>query len=247
MSENCAYCPIVVAISSKHRETASFLASTHAAPFLSRRVLCHVMAVSDEEGRSRTEDVERELKRLQMENRIRLLQLHGTVVAGNSNGGGMDGGGGWRGDGNDDDDVAVMETSVYERAAEMALEAYDFRVHGKDGDAVSSTERSTVALSPRVDKVFRWFTKEILPHFAGKTWISSSALQSVHDELVKTSSRSNEGMRRKRKRETTCNADENIGVRYTSAEISHMVQDLVHAGVLLPRRGLGCNGGEGYW
>ncbi len=276
-SEHCAYCPMVTTVSrpvsfgavghgagrdgektptsSRDNGDATSLSVACAAPFLSRRVLCHVMGVSD--GRHgcnvRTDDVERELIRLAVQNEIRLLQLHGTAAAMTSNSGHQKSGG-IRGDGNDDDDVAVMETGVYESAARMALETHFYNNHcfrNNDGKSMNGNAfreqdhwSASTETPSRMENIVRWFTNEILPHFAGKTWISSSAWESFRAEQIQTSS---SGSGKKRKFQSTCTAQKNVRVLYTSTEIDDMLQDLIHAGLLLPRRGLGCNGGEGYW
>lgn len=74
--------------------------------------------------------------------------------------------------------------------------------------------------------IHNWFTSTLLPKFSGRTWLSSSSLEDFLENVAnkKTMER-----------------------RLTMAQMKVMVKELVHTGLLLPRRGTGCYGGEGYW
>ena len=72
----------------------------------------------------------------------------------------------------------------------------------------------------KVDAVHSWFTTVLLPYFAGKTWFSASALDNFYN---------------------------NVNDLHSLKQMEEMIQQLVHAGVLMPRRGVGPGGGEGYW
>jgi len=74
----------------------------------------------------------------------------------------------------------------------------------------------------KVDAVHSWFTTVLLPYFAGKTWFSSGALDNFYN---------------------------NVNHLHSLKQMEEMIQQLVHAGVLMPRRGVGpsSGGGEGYW
>jgi hypothetical protein len=220
-SETCAYCPIYTA--SKETDTTNAvpttsingtrrtISSTHAAPFLPRNVLFYILDTpktttnnTSSSSRSRTNE---EIKQLAMENKVRLLQLHGTAVSRN--------GLGWRGDGNDDEDIAVMEWCSYEETVRMALRCY------------FSLETRQVE-EERADAIYSWYTALLLTYFAGRTWFSLSSLKEFVDSTQKTN-RSNS------KR------------NFPLDEVHGMIKELVHAGLLLPRRRFGLNGGEGYW
>ncbi len=58
---------------------------------------------------------------------------------------------GWRGDGNDDEDVAIVETSVYVAVAEMALQNY------------SRVDSSAVKQAYNTGTVDLWLTSILLP------------------------------------------------------------------------------------
>lgn len=74
----------------------------------------------------------------------------------------------------------------------------------------------------KVDIVHTWYTTILLPYFAGKTWFSASALDDFYN---------------------------NVNHLHSLKQMEEMIQQLVHAGVLMPRRGVGpsSGGGEGYW
>jgi len=72
----------------------------------------------------------------------------------------------------------------------------------------------------KVDIVHSWFTSILLLYFAGKTWFSASALDDFYN---------------------------NVNHLHSLKQMEEMIQQLVHAGVLMPRRGVGPSGGEGYW
>lgn len=185
-SETCAYVPIFTVSDANSVDTKRSI-STHAAPFLPKQVLLHLLP-----NHAHTNE---DIKQLAAANKIRLLQLHGTAVARN--------GLGWRGDGNDDEDVAVMETCAYEIASRMAL---DFHL------------KSEV----KAECIHEWFASQLLPSFTGKTWISNSSLESFIQSFA---TRKSDG----------------------TNQFNNMVKELTDAGLLLPRRGIGPNGGEGYW
>jgi hypothetical protein len=128
---------------------------------------------------------------------------------------------GWKGDGNDDTDVAVMETCAYETAAQIALNAHlNF---GCETEAGST---------------YLWFTTVLLPNFSGKTWILSASLESFIEDTAASPQIS-------AKRDISTNNA--LGHRWTVIQMNDMVKELSHAGLLLPKRGLGLKGGEGYW
>ncbi|KAL9180534.1 hypothetical protein ACHAXT_010987 [Thalassiosira profunda] len=216
-SETCAYCPIFTSGGDGKRSGAiheygnggSSCRSTHMAPFLPKHVLLHLL--NSDASASRM-GAEQEIQRLAMANEIRLLQLHGTAADAGSTGG------------NDDDDVAVMETSVFETAAKMALQSHF--------DGASQATKQEVG----VDNVHSWLTTAFLPHFAGTTWISEWALNSFLQQSEPTLQRQ------------SGDAKSTYTKQYSLSQKKEMVQTLVHAGILLPRRGVGPGaGGEGHW
>jgi hypothetical protein len=71
----------------------------------------------------------------------------------------------------------------------------------------------------------------LLPNFSG-TWILASALESFIESVAIKGK--------------TCDTTKSLGV-WTVGEMNSMVKDLILCGLLLPRRGLSLNGGEGYW
>lgn len=231
MSETCAYCPIFThegddGSHDKNCSGGSSSSSTHAAPFLPMHVLLHLLNSNSStstitDGTSSRTHIEQDIKQLASSNKICLLQLHGTAITGNG-GGSL----GWKGDGNDDEDVAIMETSVYVTAAEMALQSY-----------FKSQSSETLQHSYKKDMTRSWFTSMFLPYFAGRKWISSGALDSFLDDVVADAMESN------RSSDST-----SIRFPYSMSQMKEMLQQLVHAGILLPRRGVGpSGGGEGYW
>ena len=88
--------------------------------------------------------------------------------------------------------------------------------------AQQSAAASLQQQSTKVDKVHSWYTTILLPYFAGKTWFSASALDDFYN---------------------------NVNHLHSLKQMEKMIQQLVHAGVLMPRRGVGpsTGGGEGYW
>jgi hypothetical protein len=126
---------------------------------------------------------------------------------------------GWKGDGNDDTDVAVMETCAYETAARMALKTH----FGCETEAGST---------------YLWFTSVLLPNFCGKTWILSASLESFIENTAASPQ-----INAKR----VISTNNTSGHRWTVIQMNDMIKELSHAGLLLPKRGLGLNGGEGYW
>ena len=229
MSESCAYCPIFT-----HEEqgdgsvdNGSGSISTHAVPFLPRHVLNHLLQTSStnnyETISSRTR-IEQEIKQLALSNKVRLLQLHGTAMNMGSNNG-CDG----RGDGNDDEDIAVMEITSYLAAAEMALQHY------------FQAQSTSVQHTCKIRMVYSWFTTILLPYFSGKIWFSAGALDSFYEHVMASP-----------KMVHSCHAVDTsttkIHRQHSLSQMKEMIQQLVHAGLLLPRRGVGpSNGGGGYW
>jgi len=221
MAETCAYCPIFT-----HDEEADGSVNvngvgssnttgknSHAAPFLPKHVLLHLLNRNSNSSSSSAASkapssqihIEQEIKQLASSNKIRLFQLHGTAMA--SNGAGDIG---WRGDGNDDEDVAIMETNVYTTSANMALQSY------------FHAQSATVLHTSKVEVICPWFSNELLPYFAGKTWFSSRALDCF---LENGSNKTN-------------------NKQYTMSQMKEMIKQLSHAGLLLPRRRYGPIGGE---
>eukprot|EP00804_Cyclotella_cryptica_P024125 CCRYP_015575-RA/>CCRYP_015575-RA protein AED:0.05 eAED:0.05 QI:525/1/1/1/0/0/3/214/284 len=78
----------------------------------------------------------------------------------------------------------------------------------------------------KTESIHDWFKSTLLPNFSGRTWFLTSSLEDKMETVVKM--------------DTTKR-------RLTVSEMNAIVNDLVHAGLLLPRRGSNCNGGEGYW
>ena len=224
ISESCAYCPI---FDSNNNNKSC----THAAPFLTKDVLLHILDADDSTACSSTlrMQTEKEIKDLAARNKIKLMQLHGTSIAtftkttatstttaaSSSSKDSMkfsnSGVTGLRGDGNDDDDIAIMEIGAYETAVKMALQCHT--------SILTHEEQQTF----NVDIISDWFLNQLVPYFAGKTWISSSALHSfIQTYRVK---------------------------EYWSVEgMEKVIHELTMAGIFLPRRGLGGSGGmDGYW
>ncbi len=219
ISESCAYCPIF---------ESNNKSCTHAAPFLTKDVLLHILDADDSTACSSTlrMQTEKEIKDLAARNKIKLMQLHGTSIAtftkttatstasASSSKDSMkfsnSGVTGLRGDGNDDDDIAIMEIGAYETAVKMALQCHS--------STLSHQEQQTF----NVDIISDWFLNQLVPYFAGKTWISSSALHLFIQTYRVKEYWSVEGMER-------------------------IIHVLTMAGLFLPRRGLGGSGMDGYW
>ena len=259
--------------------------STHAAPMLPKLVLLHHLvntaSSSTSTSASSRAHAERAITQLALSNDVRLLQLHGTAISTS-----LSSTSSWRGDGNDDDDVVVMETSVYVDAAQMALQTYYFGQHSTlpcNDDAhrrhQSTTPATATSTMNTMDKettiLFHWFTNALLPYFAGRTWFSSSALNSLFhhqhhycqnppqyctandDDLQMTKKRkynhtsndlpSGNNSNRRQGMHNTTNHREHY--TYSLKQMEQMIQQLVHAGLLLPRRRCGdCDDDDdGYW
>eukprot|EP00986_Skeletonema_menzelii_P000384 scaffold111_cov142-Skeletonema_menzelii.AAC.7 len=224
-AEACAYCPIFATNNDGEGQTSSNKkVCTHLAPFLPKSVILHILDTDSSSASSRMQ-TEQDIKSLASKNKVRLLQLHGTAIttttaatpsssfrdskvasAKFSNTGVT----GLRGDGNDDDDIAVMEILAYETAVKMAIRSHTATLRQEeqqsfDGNAISN-----------------WFLQQLVPYYAGKTWISSSNLNSfVQSYRVK---------------------------EYWSVDrMTKVIHELTLAGLFLPRRGLGVSGMEGYW
>ena len=170
--------------------------STHAVPFLPKHILLHILNVTSKNNAtsSRTTHLEQEIKQLASSSKIRLLQLHGTAGRGS--------------DGNDEEDIAVLETPSYVAAAEMALQSH------------FSSQSTTVQHKYKMSTILSWLTTALLPHFAGKIWFSSGALDNFYDSPQNDN--------------------------YSQRQLEDMIQQLVHTGILMPRRGA-ASGGGGYW
>jgi len=242
MSETCAYCPIFIteggdsssSISSEMNEEneGRRSISTHAAPFLPKKVMLHLLDAqssyhsTSNNTSSSIAHIEQEIKQLASSNKIRMLQLHGTATA-RSGGGTI----GWRGDGNDDEDVAIIETSVYEAVAGMTLQ--DFFL----GESLATTQPMY-----KVGMVHSWLISIFLPYFAGKAWFSSGALDSfyVYEYAVANDLKETRASNKKK------NGPGVSMNQYTISQMKQMIQHIINAGLLLPRRGVG-GGGEGYW
>ena len=165
---------------------------------------------------------EQDIKSLASNNKIRLLQLHGTAItttssfkdskkvasAKFSNSGVT----GLRGDGNDDDDIAIMEIQAYEIAVRMALQSH--------ASTLSSQEEQHKSFD--VDAICDWFLKQLVPYYAGKTWISSSNLDSFLEYY-------------------------RVKEYWSVDRMKEMMHELTLAGLFLPRRGIGGSRMEGYW
>lgn len=218
ISESCAYCPIFE--SNNNNKSC-----THAAPFLTKDVLLHILADDSTPSYSTSRmQTEKEIKDLAARNKIKLMQLHGTSIAtftktntATASSSSKDsikfsnsGVTGLRGDGNDDDDIAIMEIVAYETAVKMALQCHL--------STLTHQEQQTF----NVDVISNWFLNQLVPYFAGKTWISSTALHSFIQTYRVKEYWSVEGMER-------------------------IIHVLTMAGLFLPRRGLGGSGMDGYW
>ena len=223
ISESCAYCPIFDSSNNNNKSC------THAAPFLTKDVLLHILDANSAACSSTLRmQTEKEITDLAARNKIKLMQLHGTSIAtfttksntatstasASSSKHSMkfsnSGVTGLRGDGNDDDDIAIMEIVAYETAVKMALQCHS--------STLSHQEQQTF----NGDIISDWFLNQLVPYFAGKTWISSFALHSfIQTYRVK---------------------------EYWSVEgMEKIIHVLTMAGLFLPRRGLGGSGMDGYW
>lgn len=225
MSDCCAYCPIFAY--SGNDDGGRTKLCTHAAPFLPQNVLLHILDNdADSSSRMRTE---LDIKSLASVNKIRLLQLHGTAIVTSSTTNtatkkssllstrdvkfSSSGVAGLRGDGNDDDDVAIMEIQSYESAVEMALQRH-LSNQSQEGD-----QQQQIVFD--IDSVSNWFLKQLVPYYAGKTWISSSSLDSfIQSYRVKE--------------------------YWTVDQMNKLIHELTCAGLLLPRRGVSSRM-DGYW
>ncbi len=226
-AEACAYCPIFANNNNNDGQVQSSnnnKVCTHLAPFLPKTILLHILDDNDNTSRMQTEQ---DIKSLASKNQIRLLQLHGTAITATtattsssftnsekvasakfSNNGVT----GLRGDGNDDDDIAVMEILAYETAVKMAIQSHKSTLNKEEQKAFDA------------NAICDWFLQQLVPYYAGKTWISSSNLNSfVESYRVKD---------------------------YWSVDrMTKVIHELTCAGLFLPRRGLGTAGSrmEGYW
>ena len=254
MAETCAYCPIYSYegggsnSNSNNNGGTRRCTSSHAAPFLPRHVLLHLLDPSTSNNSSSSScanvstrtHVEQEIKQLASSNKIRLLQLHGTAASSSA---------GWKGDGNDDEDVALMETAAYETAAEMALQSY-----------FQGGQSETLMYTYRVEMVHTWFACMLLPYFAGRIWFSSGSLETFYEYAIAIShqTQKNDNMITTATNGSTATATATATAtlssprvkQYTMTQMKGMIQQLEHAGLLLPRRGVGATaagGGDGYW
>ena len=305
-SETCAYCPIFTKQLLSSIESAAAASgynnnnaggrsvdvverSTHAAPMLPKLVLLYHLvntassssSSSISTSASSRAHAERAITQLALSNDVRLLQLHGTAISTS-----VSSTSSWRGDGNDDDDIVVMETSVYVDAAQMALQTYYFGqystlpcnadAHRRHQSTTPATATSTMnTMDKETTILFHWFTNALLPYFAGRTWFSSSALNSLfhhqhhyyqnqpqycitnddHVQMTKkrkynhTSSdlpSGNNSSTRQGMHNTTNHREH---YTYSLKQMEQMIQQLVHASLLLPRRRCGdcADDDDGYW
>lgn len=240
-AEACAYCPIFAynnnnndgKVPTSHNKN---IICTHLAPFLPKTILLHIL--DDNNSSSSRMQTEQDIKSLASKNQIRLLQLHGTAITATTTATttsssslftdsnkkfasspsatkfSNNGVSGLRGDGNDDDDIAVMEILAYETAVKMAIQSH-----------------TTSTLSKEEQKAFDataicdWFLQTLIPYYAGKTWISSSNLNSFLQSY-------------------------RVKDYWNVDRMTKVIHELTLAGLFLPRRGLGATGGsrmEGYW
>ena len=230
LSETCAYCPIFTvsdgADLSLSTGCSNIPSTTHAAPFLPRHVLLYLLDLNASSNRSlhvasssssRTK-TDQDIKQLAMSNKIRLLQLHGTAIAIHAKCAfGVGSIGVVNGRGDGNDDEDV---AIMETCAYVvAAEMALYNQHDKQ----------------KANTIHQWFTSVLLPYFAGRTWFSSAALDAFCDSMVKTNKRkTNLGPMQK----TT---------HWVLNEMSDMINELVRAGLLLPRRGVGLGVSDGYW
>ena len=264
--------------------------STHAAPILPKLVLLYHLVNTASSSSSSSSistsassraHAERAITQLALSNDVRLLQLHGTAISTSLSSTSS----WWRGDGNDDDDIVVMETSVYVDAAQMALQTYYFGQHStlpcnddahrRHQSTTPATATSTMNTMDKEATIFQWFTNVLLPYFAGRTWFSSSALNSLfhhqhhycqNPPQYCTANDDHAQMTKKRKYNHTSNdlpSGNNGSTRqgmhnttnhrqhytYSLKQMEQMIQQLVHAGLLLPRRRCGdcADDDDGYW
>ena len=84
----------------------------------------------------------------------------------------------------------------------------------------TSSASSSIQYTNKVGTVHQWFTTILLPYFAGKKWFSSSALDACYETLDHQQS---------------------------LHQMKEMIQQLLHAGLLLPRQIISSGGGGGYW
>ena len=222
-AEACAYCPIFA--TNNNDETGQTTTNsnkkvcTHLAPFLPKSVILHILDTDSSSSSSRMQ-TEQDIKSLASKNKIRLLQLHGTAITATSSfrdskaasttkfsNSGVTG---LRGDGNDDDDIAIMEILAYETAVKMAIQSHTATLSQEEQQMFDG------------DAICEWFLQQLVPYYAGKTWISSSNLNSfVESYRVK---------------------------EYWSVDrMTKVIHELTLAGLFLPRRGLGGSRMEGYW
>lgn len=219
-AEACAYCPIFANnnIDGEVRTSNNKNTCTHLAPFLPKTILLYILDDDDSSSRMQSEQ---DIKSLASKNQIRLLQLHGTAITSSSytdskkvvssakftNNGVF----GLRGDGNDDDDIAIMEILAYETAVKMAIQSHTSTLSKEEQKAFDA------------DSICDWFLQKLVPYYAGKTWVSSSNLNSfLQSYRVKD---------------------------YWSVDrMTKVIHELTLAGLFLPRRGLGAGSRmEGYW
>jgi hypothetical protein len=236
-AESCAYCPIFASKNDGGHQSSgnnnNQKVCTHAAPFLPKSVLLHILdtdsSLSSSSSSSSRMQTEQDIKSLASNNKIRLLQLHGTAITSTtttttsssfkdsefefakfSNRGVI----GLRGDGNDDDDIAIMEIIAFEIAVKLAIQSH--------ASTLSQEKKQTTSCFDDVDGICDWFLKQLVPYYAGKTWIPSSDLNSfIQSYRVK---------------------------EYWSVNrMKELINEFTLAGLFLPRRGLGGSRMEGYW
>ncbi|KAL7554261.1 hypothetical protein ACHAWF_017687 [Thalassiosira exigua] len=227
MAETCAYCPIFTRCDGDDNVNGGGGGgnggdgeSTHAAPFLPRRVLLHLLGAggAPDAGLRAEEEVER----MTREGGAMPLQLHGTAEPGSAGPG--------RG-GVDEDDVAIMEASAFAAASEMALRSH----FAGDGGAKGAQE----ARDLNAAEILTWLTEALLPRFAGRTWVSTGVLDRFladEDRLAK--------------RKPPRNGGRGLAtpIPYNLTQTKTMIRHLVEAGLLLSRRGVGPgDGGDGHW
>ena len=226
-AEACAYCPIFATNNNDERGQTTTSNNkkgcTHLAPILSKSVILHILDTDSSSSSSRMQ-TEQDIKSLASKNKIRLLQLHGTAITATTSSSfsfrdseaasttkfSNSGVTGLRGDGNDDDDIAIMEILAYETAVKMAIQSHTATLSKEEQQSFDG------------DSICDWFLQQLVPYYAGKTWISSSNLNSfVESYRVK---------------------------EYWSVDrMTKVIHELTLAGLFLPRRGLGGSRMEGYW
>lgn len=129
----------------------------------------------------------------------------------------------------------------------IARNGLGWRVNGNDDQDIAVMETCAYEIASQMalqahfreqeksKSIHEWFTLMLLPNFCNRTWILTSALESFIESI---------GRKRVQSDTTNKAAYEH---RWTVTDMNEMIKELVHSGILLPRRASTLNSGEGYY